>query len=473
MKKIRTAGFVILWIIVLLVVTPAPTRAQTAVGITGVLNIVWSDAARGSALPPQTLFSLTEPSGSVVPLQISEPLPLPFDQILSLNGKPVIARGYWGSAARSSANGQTFQVISLQANQPVAEPQIVPPNPVTGSQPWVSVLCKFQGETATLQNPAYFQGMFSSTAPGLDNYWREQSYNIINVAGSAATTKWYDLPHPHSYYITSSGSFNLNAALNDCTAAADADVNYPSYKGINMMFSNDLDSYAYGGSQYMTLDGVSNSWRVTWEPPWGYDNIAVIEHEMGHGFGFPHSSFNDAVTYDNVWDVMSDTWNNCSIFSDPTYGCKGQHTITYHKYLAGWISASQRTQVNAGSRQTLTLEQLAQPQTNNLLMIIVPIPGATLFYTVEARRLVGYDTKLPANAVIIHEVDPSRLNPAHVIDLDGNASTADAGAEWEPGETFSDALHGIMIHVDSSTPTGYVVTITNIKPSVFLPFIRR
>ena len=132
----------------------------------------------------------------------------------------------------------------------------------------------------------------------------------------------------------------LNLAAADCTAAANADINFANYPGgINLMFNGELDGYAWGGSQYMTLDGVSKLWPITWEPPWGYSNIAVIAHEMGHAFGLPHSSGAYGQTYDNQWDIMSDTWSNCFRSTDITYGCLGQHTIAAHKDLLGWIPA--------------------------------------------------------------------------------------------------------------------------------------
>ena len=62
------------------------------------------------------------------------------------------------------------------------------------------------------------------------------------------------------------------------------------YDGINMMFNSNFDNgYAWGGARYMTLDGETKLWRTTWEPPWAYHSISVIAHEMGHGFGLPHS----------------------------------------------------------------------------------------------------------------------------------------------------------------------------------------
>jgi hypothetical protein len=158
--------------------------------------------------------------------------------------------------------------------------------------------------------------------------------------------------------------------------------------------------------------------------------------------------------------MMSDTWSDCANSRDATYGCLGQGTIAYHKDLEGWL-AGRQTIVSPGGQMTLTLEQLDLPATGNLLLAKVPISGTTRFYTVEVRRKVGYDVKLPGQAVILHLVDPSQKISAQLVDLDGNTNTGDAGAQWLAGETFSDTTNGIWIRIDQALPTGFVVTISN------------
>ena len=98
-------------------------------------------------------------------------------------------------------------------------------------------------------------------------------------------------------------------ATTDCTGVADPVINFPSYVGINMMFNPDLAG-AWGPAAAMTLDGVTGAGTPRGSRR-GKTNITVIAHEMGHGFGLPHSSGNYGETYDNTWDVMSDTWKNC------------------------------------------------------------------------------------------------------------------------------------------------------------------
>ena len=291
---------------------------------------------------------------------------------------------------------------------------------------------------------------------------------MMNVYGSAATLKWYVLSQPRSYYVYDMDGdgeveTDFTRAATDCTYVADPDIYYPGYVGINMMFNGDLDGYAWGGGFYLTLDGVSKTWFTTWEPTWGYEAITVIADEMGHGFGLPHSSGEYGQTYDNQWDVMSDAWTNCDCSTDPTFRCLGQHTIAYHKNLEGWVG-SKLTNVPQFSETTVILEQLAVPQTSNALMAEVPINGSSsLYYTVEVRRNVGtgYDVKLSGSAVIIHEVNTERGNSAHVKDADGNGNTGDAGAQWLPGEIFTDPANKITITINSATSTGFSVTICN------------
>lgn len=140
------------------------------------------------------------------------------------------------------------------------------------------------------------------------------------------------------------------------------------------------------------------------------------------------------------------------------YGFQGTHTIAYHKDALGWIPAGQKFIPAADTLRTITLERLALPQTANYLMAQIPIGGSSSdFYTVEARRFAGYDVRLPAEAVILHRVNTTRSAPAYVVDPDGNGNPDDASAQWLPGETFSDAVNGVTVAVQSATATGYII----------------
>lgn len=436
---------------------PAVKGASQA-GTSGWFSIIWGDAPDGSPAP-EPVYTLTDDSGQTTRLLLDEALAADLGGVLALDRQRVAVQGAEAlSAFGQGSGGAALQVESITLENPPAElgAQDVSSQAITGSQPFISIMCKFADVGTEPKNLAYFQGMYGSVYPGLDHYWRESSYNTANILGSAAVG-WYTLPQPRSYYIVNN-ALNHSRAANDCTAVANAAVNFAPFKGINMMFNGELDGYAWGGSQFMTLDGVSKSWPMTWEPPWGYKDITVMSHEMGHAFGLPHSSGAYGATYDNQWDVMSDTWTTCSRASHATYGCLGQHPISYHKNRLGWIPAGDKYTANGNA--TITLEQLALPQTGNYKMAQIPIGGSsTHFYTVEVRRQSGYDVKLPGQGVIIHDVDLARSRPANVIDADGNGNTGDAGAIWAVGETFSDAANGIRVTVVSATGSSFRVTI--------------
>src|SRR5262245_22805952 len=68
---------------------------------------------------------------------------------------------------------------------------------VSGTQKWLTILCKFQDVAAEPKAKLYFEQLYTHTR-GLDAYWREVSYNAINLTGSTVVG-WLPLPHSLSY----------------------------------------------------------------------------------------------------------------------------------------------------------------------------------------------------------------------------------------------------------------------------------
>jgi hypothetical protein len=425
-------------------------QAASPVTLEGKINILWGDGDPESGFIT-TKYFLSTTQDKLIQLKMDEGLLIPHGEAISLNHKSVVVQGAWVETGRI-LNVQTLALANGEGRGVEG---------VYGPQPWVSILCKFADVQDEPKDMAYFMGMYSAQYPGLDHFWRQNSYELANLAGSSAFG-WYVLPHQRSYYLPN-GNLDWWTAAEDCTAAANQEVDFSHYVGINLMFNAVLDCCAWGGTWYACLDGMCKYWRTTWEPPWGYENIGVIAHETGHGFGLPHSLGNCQQGYDNRWDILSDVWSNGD---DPIYGTMGQHTISYHKELLGWLSSSQIYTGTVGTVRTINLERLALPQTENYLGVVVPIDGQEdHFYTLEVRQPsndpVDYDKWLPGFAVIIHKVDRGLPEPATVIDLDGDCNTGDGGAMYIAGEIFTDMVHGISISIDSATNTGYVVTINN------------
>ena len=464
-------------------------HAQDPSSLSGWFSIIWGDSKDGKS---SMIYTLTNEKGEQTVLQLDKTVAKKLGGVLKFNGKYVNVQGSTSSALGTSSKTDqgtgtgtlgtasstdkttdstqsppaVLNVISislassLQSQAPTINDvtaEIIALG-VSGSHPWVTIMCKFSDIGAEPNDTAYFQGMYVDTRPGLNHYWKELSFNTADVTGSTVGgTGWYVLPNPESTYNptdTEKGT-DLTLLAQECINTVDADVDFSLYSGINMMFNSDFDNgWAWGGGWNDTLDGVTKTWSITWEPPWSYHNISVIAHEMGHGFGLPHSSYDRTAVYDNPWDVMSRDRYNCD--NDPTYGCVAQHTISYYKDMLDWIPVAQKTTVATGASATVTLEDLAAPTTINYQMVSIPIGGsATNFYTVEARRFTGYDSKLPEEAVVIHNVDTTEGIPA-VLVPDG--STTDA---WTVGETFIDATNNIAVIVNTDTGSGFEVTISN------------
>lgn len=445
---------------------------------TGLLSIVWGDESEGES---SVIYTLTDASGQRTRLRINEEVSKKLTGIMQFNGKQVTVRGTFvappdrsGAKAKSEAKKEDFfnvdnikLTVPSESSEPSSPAKKDTPaiQGVSGPHPWITIMCKCSDIADEPHDYTFFEGMYSDIEPGLNHYWKELSFNNFNVDGSAvAGTGWYTLPHGDAYYNPTGTSMGADktALMNDCIAQADADVDFSLYDGINMMFNWNFDrGWAWGGGTgTITLDGVTKSWSITWEPPWGYADISVIAHEMGHGFGLPHSTAIDWTSvYDNAWDVMSQDRYNCftgSVHRDATYGCKPQHTISHHKDILEVIAAAKITTVIPGTSATINLDDLAAPPSTGYQMVKIPIgTSAESYYTVEARRFTGYDAKLPGEAVIIHKVE------TYSAVLVPSASSTDPSVMWNVGETFNDVANGIVVTVNSTTANGFEVTVSN------------
>jgi hypothetical protein len=388
---------------------------------------------------------------------VSRPVELPDDVLRRAGGFRAV------QGQRVTISGATIGAVTLRASSVQAAPGAAASGalgaPQLGAKVYAVLLCKFSDVASTPAAPAMFTGLLANSYPNLDHFYRENSNGQMTLTGSQVYG-WFTLPSPRSAYINGA-SADLGKLAADCTAVAESTVDFSNVFGIltqyNATLSDDPNQqFAWGGGWGLVLDGISRAWPMTWMPIWATDHsrYGIYAHEMGHSLGLPHSSGPYGQVYDSRWDVMSNSY----IGWDPGVNAyvPGQ-TIIYHKNALGWIPLSRLHVVSGPTIQTVTLEQSEFPVPgSNPLMIRIPIPGTNDHYTVESRRLLGYDQFLPGEAVIIHRVNP--LVGARVVDPDLNGDPNDAGAMFLTGETFSDGL-GIEVQVGARTTNGWSVTV--------------
>jgi M6 family metalloprotease-like protein len=418
----------------------------------GWLQVLWGDPAPNAGRAPIVRYELVEGRGKAVRLEISEDLAARHGGSRALDRRRVRIQG------RLKADG-ALRVESLAVDRAAGGGLAA----ITiGSKPYVTIGCKF-ADLVEEPEPitTYTRWTNGTTYPGLNHFWRQLSFGRMDVAGSTVVG-WYTLPFSKAHYVSDSNA-DLNAMAIDCTNAADADVYFPQYFGINLQFNAYMD-YSWGGGWWTDLDGQGENYGMTWMASWA--GFSVYAHEEGHAFGLPHSSGPYSATYDSYWDVMSSPY---PFYDETEQTYIPTHTIAFHKLMLGWLDQGIYV-APPDSRRSLVIERL-ENSGPGYRMALIPLEGTNQYveYTLETRRQVGkYDAHVPGNALVIHHVDQGRGDRrAQVVDPDGNGDPNDAGAMWTPGETFADAAHGISVRIDSMTATGYGVTITRTSTNLW------
>jgi len=432
-----------------------------AAPVSGTLEMRWGDPPPGSAQAARFEVGVVDADGRRHAIDADSALRASGDLFRQI-GRPVTV-----TVAEDGLRDGRLRAETIMPYGPV-----LPAGGVTGSRPWATLLCRFADVPAEPNPPSYFETLMSDAQGRLDHYWQTVSYGKVDIAGSAVYG-WFTLPHPRSHYIPDGESADLLALFQDCTGVADATVDFSNFVGINTMYNADLDCCAWGGSLWAALDGPARSWYVTWEPPWGYANQAPLAHEMGHGFGLPHAnnSDRDGDPYDNPWDVMSGAWYNVTF--DSTFGWQPQHIGIWSRDHLGWVDPERQLVIDSiGVHEGIVLDRASLADSSDVQMIKVTIPGApaSRHYLIEARvRTPLYEGALAGDAVIITEVDGTRVEPAWSVDADVPPADVsnNAGSMFVVGESWTAPDDAMQVDVVGRTDEGFVLNVRRGVDAVF------
>ena len=125
-------------------------------------------------------YVLTDARGQETELQMKEEAAEPEGGTLELVGERVTVEG-------TNTSGGEVKVEEIQQQPTSAETSAFEAEAaVTGPKPAATILCRFADSAGTTpHSPSWFDTLVSGTSkPGIDHFWREVSYNNINLSGS-------------------------------------------------------------------------------------------------------------------------------------------------------------------------------------------------------------------------------------------------------------------------------------------------
>lgn len=444
---------------------------------TGIIAAVW-DGGPDLSLPQ---LVLVERTGTATPLAVSAEVLARVGGAGRIDRQEVtveVDAAPTPQAVPPARDVAALRVRSLRPANPSSVRAQLAPAPSSGAArsigslvapatPFVTLLCRFADTPANaVPRREVVAKMYEPAYPAARHFFAEQAFGTDVLAGSSVAPDWVTIG-PRVTYVPNPQSFDAFRAATDCTNAAEAaGVRVRGYFGINFQFSAALsrrstfpfDPLSLGGT-YIRRTGAADTTELfgaTWLSSEHVSQYVVVEHEMGHALGWPHSEFVSGGEYDSEWDVMSVGY----IGSSPEFGSVPSGTIAVNKQRRGWISEAATAAPAFGSARTAVLRALARPwpgaADTSVYMARLGMAGSDCEYTVEARRLTGYDKVLHGEGVLIHQ--PCHVRP-RLIGPPG-ATDGGAGAAWQPGRMLADSVGGAYVAVDSATATGYAVTLT-------------
>jgi M6 family metalloprotease-like protein len=320
------------------------------------------------------------------------------------------------------------QLGALQGRRGIEEPSRRPRVARTGTARGICLLVDFADRVAAAPwTWQHYIDMLFSLSPtyatgSMRDYYREVSYNLLDVQGAVANgatgglAGWFRMPSNHAWYCNNAqglGAYPQNAQklVEDAIAAADPIVNFATYAPggagteVELLFvvhagtssqssglNTDMATHKWVTSANQNVDGVfCRTYAFEAED----DAIGAFAHEAAHVFGAPDLYDYDTTGFINVWDdndypveewclMASGSWGGPNLD-----GTNPSHPCGYIRWLLGWIpTVTQLTTANGG--QTIPVQ--AQETDNG--------PQAMYEYSLNANEWLLIENRYPGAAGI-------------------------------------------------------------------------
>jgi len=128
----------------------------------------------------------------------------------------------------------------------------------------------------------------------------------------------------------------------------------------------------------------------------------LIEHEIGHALGWPHSAYDETQSEPNrsALDMMSNSAAPRVVHPDRR---DGPDTLAINRLAAGWLPTSAVVAIPA-SGGSVTLTPSSGPSGTRVAVVGI---DSNRFLTVELLTSEGFDDHLPASGVAVHLIEGS------------------------------------------------------------------
>ena len=364
---------------------------------------------------------------------------------------------------------------SLNFVDSFASDSLAPPiTPVVGTIRVLVLAVSFQDLSPSLSIAELRQEWFG-TVPA---YYHEASFGKLTIEGDIYG--WYKLPHPESYYgrdcraINDANCSGINQSwkiANDTIPLVENDVNFSNY---------DYYVFLHAGTGQETSLKNDDIWSVTYfdqslkTPTKTITRFNIVPEleaqpnvpngvwcvEFAHNLGVPDlydttDGPNNGKPILGPWELMDKgSWNG-----DPP-GSLPAHMTAWAKIRLGWISGPMLLIATSDTSTVVAPTEVASNQVHAIEIPIDENQNSSQYYLVEVRRQIGFDAALPAQGVLITEVNETRtIGIVRVVNADPEEADL-SYAVWQVGQTFTDRTHNVTVTVGSESGNSYQVAVS-------------
>jgi hypothetical protein len=249
--------------------------------------------------------------------------------------------------------------------------------------------------------------------------------------------------------------FNTMGSLADTAAAA---AGYDKTVTQNKFVYYVLPSIGACGWAGLAYVGYGHAWSN------GYNALWVYGHELGHNFGLWHAG-----SLRCTGQVIGGT---CSVseYGDPfdvMGNIEQMHFNAMQKSVLNWIPATSVKTHTTGTA-TYTLSPIENSGQSTYAVMIPAAANRT--YWIEYRQPIGVDSRMsvyPNNGAQIRVGSPLQFpctncggDDTQILDMTQGTSSSFGDAALLVGQTYTDSLYGITVHVISATASALTLSVS-------------